>query len=69
MQVCKAAVLTGDVTIGEGCIIHPTAHITAVDGPIVIGQFATRSLYPTHTHARASTHARAYTRPANFTFV
>lgn len=69
MQVCKAAVLTGDVTIGEGCIIHPTAHITAVDGPIVIGQFATRSLYPTHTHMHARTHARAYTRPANFTFV
>lgn len=35
--VCNEAVLFGDVTIGEGTVVHPRAIIVARSGPIVIG--------------------------------
>jgi len=35
--VCKSAVLTGNVTIGKGTIVHPKCTISAESGPIVIG--------------------------------
>lgn len=33
----EKTVILGDVTIGDGCIIHPTATIIAKNGPIIIG--------------------------------
>ncbi|PRP77311.1 dynactin subunit 6-like [Planoprotostelium fungivorum] len=35
--VCNEAVLHGDITIGEGTVVHPRAIIVARSGPIVIG--------------------------------
>jgi len=35
--VCQEATLVGDITIGDGCIVHPKACILAEGGPIVIG--------------------------------
>lgn len=35
--VCQEAVLIGDITVGEGTVIHPQANIIADAGPIVIG--------------------------------
>lgn len=35
--VCNEAVLFGDITIGEGTVVHPKAVIVARSGPIVIG--------------------------------
>lgn len=36
--ICKEkTVIVGDVTIGQECVVHPTAHIVAKNGPIVIG--------------------------------
>eukprot|EP00045_Choanoeca_perplexa_P023181 m.12549 g.12549 ORF g.12549 m.12549 type:complete len:163 (-) comp9976_c0_seq1:186-674(-) len=36
--VCRGAILEGDVTVGAGSIIHPTARICATNGPIIIGE-------------------------------
>lgn len=33
----EKTIILGDVTIGSGCIIHPTASIIAKNGPIIIG--------------------------------
>lgn len=33
----EKTIILGDVTIGSGCIIHPTATIIAKNGPIIIG--------------------------------
>lgn len=36
--ICREkTIIIGDVTIGPDCVIHPTAHIIAKHGPIVIG--------------------------------
>eukprot|EP00123_Amoebidium_parasiticum_P000111 comp10287_c0_seq1/m.5094 comp10287_c0_seq1/g.5094 ORF comp10287_c0_seq1/g.5094 comp10287_c0_seq1/m.5094 type:complete len:173 (-) comp10287_c0_seq1:160-678(-) len=35
--VCKDARLEGNITIGEGCVVQPRAHIRAESGPIVVG--------------------------------
>lgn len=36
--ICREkTVIFGDVTIGNDCVIHPTAYIVARNGPIVIG--------------------------------
>jgi dynactin-6 len=35
--VCQEANLSGDVTIGKNCVIHPKCMILAEAGPIVIG--------------------------------
>lgn len=35
--IAQDTILRGDVTIGQGCIIHPRATIDASLGPIVIG--------------------------------
>ncbi|CAD6184545.1 unnamed protein product [Caenorhabditis auriculariae] len=35
--VCRDAILEGNVTIGDNCIIHPLAIIRAKSGPILIG--------------------------------
>eukprot|EP01118_Nematostelium_gracile_P009955 TRINITY_DN3380_c0_g1_i1.p1 TRINITY_DN3380_c0_g1~~TRINITY_DN3380_c0_g1_i1.p1 ORF type:complete len:183 (+),score=36.12 TRINITY_DN3380_c0_g1_i1:35-583(+) len=51
--VCQDSILTGEITVGEGCIIHPKATILAEAGPIVIGrnniieeQVVIRNSYP-----------------------
>lgn len=36
-MVCEEAKLRGDITIGAGTIIHPSATILAEAGPIIIG--------------------------------
>ncbi|KAL3997195.1 Bacterial transferase hexapeptide (six repeats) family protein [Acanthocheilonema viteae] len=36
--VCKEAILKGDITIGSGTVVHPTAVIRATNGPIIIGE-------------------------------
>ncbi|KAK6105395.1 Bacterial transferase hexapeptide (six repeats) family protein [Brugia pahangi] len=36
--VCKEATLEGDITIGSGTVVHPTAVIRATNGPIIIGE-------------------------------
>jgi len=36
--VCEQAEIKGDVTIGNGCIIHPKARIIAEAGPIILGE-------------------------------
>eukprot|EP00730_Choanoeca_flexa_P019892 TRINITY_DN9731_c0_g3_i2.p1 TRINITY_DN9731_c0_g3~~TRINITY_DN9731_c0_g3_i2.p1 ORF type:complete len:163 (+),score=37.78 TRINITY_DN9731_c0_g3_i2:64-552(+) len=36
--VCRGAVLEGEVTVGAGTVIHPTARIVATKGPIIIGE-------------------------------
>ncbi|CAI8017314.1 Dynactin subunit 6 [Geodia barretti] len=36
--VCSEAELFGDITIGGGTVVHPSAHILAQGGPIVIGE-------------------------------
>uniref|UniRef100_A0A915Q0C3 Dynactin subunit 6 n=1 Tax=Setaria digitata TaxID=48799 RepID=A0A915Q0C3_9BILA len=36
--VCKEAILEGDITIGSGTVVHPTAVIRATNGPIIIGE-------------------------------
>ena len=36
--VCQDADLRGDITIGEGSVIHPKCSILAMGGPIVIGK-------------------------------
>lgn len=36
--ICREkTVILGDVTLGADCIIHPTTHIIARNGPIIIG--------------------------------
>eukprot|EP00050_Salpingoeca_kvevrii_P015678 m.49036 g.49036 ORF g.49036 m.49036 type:complete len:178 (-) comp6458_c0_seq3:1499-2032(-) len=35
--VCRGALLLGDITIGSGSVVHPSAVLRAEDGPIVIG--------------------------------
>lgn len=35
--VCSEATIRGDVSIGEGTIVHPGATILGETGPIVIG--------------------------------
>nr|WAW84819.1 dynactin 6 [Halisarca dujardinii] len=35
--VCKEAELSGDITFGSRCIVHPGARIVAEGGPIVMG--------------------------------
>ncbi|VDO46901.1 unnamed protein product [Onchocerca flexuosa] len=36
--VCKEAILEGEITIGSGTVVHPTAVIRATNGPIIIGE-------------------------------
>lgn len=36
--VCEESKLRGDITIGAGTIIHPSAVIIAEAGPIIIGE-------------------------------
>ena len=36
--ICEDSKIQGDVTIGNGTIIHPRACIIAEDGPIIIGE-------------------------------
>lgn len=36
--ICQDTELRGDITIGEGTIIHPKAVIIAAGGPIVFGK-------------------------------
>lgn len=36
--VCEESKLRGDITIGAGTIVHPSATIIAEAGPIVIGE-------------------------------
>ena len=36
---CHEAVLKGNVTFGEGCIVHPGAQILAEGGDIIMGDF------------------------------
>merc|ERR1712037_965300 len=36
--VCSEAIITGEVTIGGGTIVHPKARIEARAGPIIIGE-------------------------------
>lgn len=35
--MCEECKLRGDITIGAGTIIHPSAKIVAEAGPIIIG--------------------------------
>lgn len=37
--VCEECKLRGDITIGAGTIIHPSATIIAEAGPIIIGDY------------------------------
>lgn len=37
--VCEECKLRGDITIGTGTIIHPSATIIAEAGPIIIGDY------------------------------
>ncbi|CAG2167510.1 unnamed protein product, partial [Oppiella nova] len=34
---CEETTLLGDITIGAKTVIHPTAHIDASKGPVIIG--------------------------------
>ena len=36
---CHEAVIKGNVTFGEGCIVHPGAQILAEGGDIIMGDF------------------------------
>ncbi|WVR05073.1 hypothetical protein IAU60_002085 [Kwoniella sp. DSM 27419] len=36
--ICQDTELRGDITVGEGCVIHPKASIQALGGPIVLGR-------------------------------
>lgn len=36
--VCEESKLRGDITIGSGTIVHPSATIIAEAGPIIIGE-------------------------------
>ena len=36
--VCFGANLLGNVTISEGCVVHPRSIINASKGPILIGE-------------------------------
>ena len=36
--VCQDVQIVGDVTIGAGTVVHPKAKISALRGPIVIGE-------------------------------
>ena len=37
--MCYEAVIKGNVTLGEGCIVHPGAQINAQGGDIIIGDY------------------------------
>ncbi|XP_005181594.2 dynactin subunit 6 [Musca domestica] len=36
--VCEDSTLRGDITISQGCVIHPSASILAEAGPIILGE-------------------------------
>ncbi|XP_075150212.1 dynactin subunit 6 [Haematobia irritans] len=36
--VCEESILRGDITISQGCVIHPSASILAEAGPIILGE-------------------------------
>lgn len=48
--VCEDTVLKGDITIGNGCVVHPKATILAEAGPIVIGDNCIIEEYATIAH-------------------
>eukprot|EP00056_Hartaetosiga_gracilis_P022108 m.28253 g.28253 ORF g.28253 m.28253 type:complete len:170 (+) comp9455_c0_seq1:70-579(+) len=36
--ICRGATIQGDVTIGSGTIVHTTAKLIGINGPIIIGK-------------------------------
>ncbi|XP_034474227.1 dynactin subunit 6 [Drosophila innubila] len=48
--VCEESTLSGDITFSAGCVVHPSATVTAEAGPIIIGENCIIEEYATIAH-------------------